>query len=157
MCPRNSAELDSKECEMKFKTKALTPFLFGNKKVIAFSLCLAAVPIIISLILGAPPLLEYAESDKETILAYQCLITASYPDAVCSFILTEGFWRPFLYDAGETGSSAPMNPKWYTLTNWGPYYDFICFFLVWQLTLSPIFRFGSLALGRLRCKKEVTH
>lgn len=130
-------------------------WFFGDKKAIATSLILACIPIVLSSILGAPPLLEYSVSTQDTLMAYLCLLTAAYPDKVCSLILPRGFWTPLLYDAGETGSSAPINLNWYTLTNWRPYYDLILFFLVWQLTLSPIFRFGSLALGRLKRSKAI--
>lgn len=93
-------------------------FFFGNKKAIGLSIMLAVIPIAISLALEAPPLLEYSFSGKDTVLAYLCLATAFYPDTVCELVLPRGFWSPLLYDPGKTGSTAPMNPKWFTFKNW---------------------------------------
>jgi hypothetical protein len=131
-------------------------FLFGNKKAIGLSLILAVIPIAISLTLGAPPLLEYSVSDKETVTAYLCLITAFYPDTVCELVLPRGFWGPLLYDPGKTGSSAPMNPKWFTFKNWITYYYFAWYFIIWQLSLSPIFRFYSWLKNRLMTNKNLS-
>ena len=129
-------------------------FLFGNKKAIGLSIILAVIPIAISLTLGAPPLLEYSVSGKEIVMGYLCLTTAFYPDTVCELVLPRGLWSPLLYDPGKTGSTAPMNPKWFTYKNWVTYYYFAWYFLIWQLTISPIIRLYTWFKHRLIPNKE---